>query len=161
VECDHSLFPSPRLKVGMTKKLDGRDGESGHPKCYVRLMRTGQLLHLTLIAGLAAASLSAAPARDAPVRQGSQSTEDLVIRGRVLNETAEPLPLTSKDVVILASRWTYHLRVKRVIAGEEQGHEIVATGDADAALLRDRDFIFHLTRKPDGTYNLRKIDRVG
>jgi hypothetical protein len=52
--------------------------------------------------------------------------------------------------------------VKCVISGEEQAHEIVATRDADAgALHKDRDFIFHLTRKPDGTYDLRKVERAG
>jgi hypothetical protein len=89
------------------------------------------------------------------------SAANLVVRGRVLSETAEPIPPVSKDIVGLASRWTYRLSVKRVIAGKEPHPEIVAKGDRDGALLRNRDFMFHLTRKPDGTYDLIKVDRVG
>jgi len=78
-----------------------------------------------------------------------------------MSETAEPIPPISKNIVILASRWTYRLRVKHVVAGKEQRSKIVAMADRDGALLRNKDFVFHLTRKPDGTYDLMKVDRVG
>ena len=112
------------------------------------------------MAVFAGAPCSAAPAQDAPVDQVNQSTDDLVVRGRVLSETGEAIPPT-KDVVIIALHWTYHVRVKRVISGKVQGPDIVATRDADAgALYKDRDLIFHFTRKPDGTWDLRKVDRA-
>ena len=99
--------------------------------------------------------------RDPSIGQVSTSNNDLVIRGRVMSETAEPIPPAYKNIVILAWRWTYRLRVQHVIAGKEQRSEIVAIADRDGALLRSIDFVFQLTRKPDGTYDLIKVDRIG
>lgn len=116
---------------------------------------------MALVVAFTCASCSAVSAQDASVGGGSTPTNDLIIRGRVTSETAEPIPPASKDIVILASCWMYRLRVQSVVAGKEQRSEIVAITDRDGALLRNKDFVFHLTRKPDGTYDLIKADRVG
>ena len=118
-------------------------------------------MHAAFIAALTGAPCSAEPVRHAPIEEGSQSANDLVVRGRVLNETSSPISPVSHNTVILASHYTYRLRVKHIIRGKERSSEIVATWDRDGTLLRDRDFIFHLTRKPDGSYDVKGVDRVG
>ena len=123
-------------------------------------MRTEHLLSLAFIAALAGAPCSIAKSQDTPSGQGVSATAELVVQGRVIDETAEPLPQTP-GYILLASHWTYHIRVTHVISGDEKSREIIASRDSDPALRTDRDFIFYLTRRPDGTYDLKKVDRIG
>jgi hypothetical protein len=123
-------------------------------------MKIRQFLSLTITAALLTVPCSIARSQDASSLQVTEPASDVVIQGRVVEETAKPLPIDAK-YLILASRWTYRIRVTRLISGNEQARDIIATRDADAALLRDRDFVFHLTRRSDGIYNLTKVDRIG
>ena len=41
--------------------------------------------------------------------------------------------------------------------GNESRQEIIAKNISDPALRKDIDFIFYLTRNPDGTYQVKKL----
>ena len=122
-------------------------------------MRTEHLLSLAVVAALAGAPCSIAKSQDTPSGLGVPATAELIVQGRVTDETAVPLPQTP-EYIILASHWTYHIRVMHVISGDAKSPEIIASRNSDPALRTDRDFIFHLARKPDGTYDLKKVDRI-
>ena len=123
-------------------------------------MRIEHVLSATLVAALAGVSSFAAIARGTSVDVVSGRTSDLIVRASVLTETAEPVAPGPTNTVILASNYTYRLRVRRVINGRETRPEITATWVRDGALLRNRDFLFHLTRKPDGSYEVQSLDRT-
>ena len=123
-------------------------------------MRTEHLIGLTFIAALIGAPYSIAESRDAPSLQTVEPPAEVIVQGRVVNETAEPLP-QKPGIVVLASHWTYHIRVTYVISGSVTMQEITAFRDSDPALREDQDFIFHLSRRSDGSYDLVKVDRIG
>jgi hypothetical protein len=123
-------------------------------------MRTEHLISFAFIAALAGASCSIAKSQDTSSGQDLPATSELIVQGRVIDETAEALP-QKPGYILLASHWTYHIRVTHVILGDEKIREIIASRDSDPALRTDRDFIFHMIRKPDGTYDLKKVDRIG
>ena len=122
-------------------------------------MRTEHFLGLAFITALASAPCSFVRSQDAPAGQTIEAPIEVIVQGRVIDETSEPLPQTP-GLVILASHWTYHIRVTRPIFGGETRQEIIASKNSDPALRTDRDFIFHLSRRSDGTYDLRKVDRI-
>ena len=78
---------------------------------------------------------------------------DLVIQGRVLDQKSEPLPQKAGEI-LLGSLWTYKISVVRVIRGQERSPEITAMGESDPALRKDRDIVFYLSRRDNGTYHV-------
>lgn len=123
-------------------------------------MNSRHLPSLIFFAALGGAPCSIAAPQATSPSQVVEATPELIVQGRIIQETAEPLPQTP-GYVLLASMWTYHVRVTKVIAGSERRREIIAFRDADPALLTDRDLIFRLTRRSDGTYDLKRVDRAG
>lgn len=122
-------------------------------------MNAKLLRRLGLAAVIVGGPFSTATSQNMRDGQGHHASAGVVIRGRVLSETGVPLP-TNPDVVILGSHWTYRIAVKHVVSGKVEGRELTATKDADGALLKDRDFVFYLTRKSDGSYDVQRLDRV-
>jgi hypothetical protein len=86
---------------------------------------------------------------------------DLVVQGRILQESAEAIPQKNPNIVDLSALWTYRILVSKVIKGKVPSAEITARNIADPALRRNTDFIFYLTRSPDGTYQVRTLERAG
>ena len=123
-------------------------------------MNSRHLPSLIFLAALGGAARSLAASQATSPSQVVEATVELIVQGRIIEETAEPIPQTP-GYVLLASHWIYHIRVEKVIAGSERSPEIIAFKDADPALLTDRDLIFRLKRRPDGTYDLERVDRVG
>lgn len=117
------------------------------------------LRHLIGTALLASFALNTAAAQDTTDRQSHDRSADLVIRGRVLHEESEPLP-QPPGKILLASLWTYRVRVLRVLHGHEQRATITAKHEADPALREDIDLIFYLTRTPAGTYKVERVARA-
>lgn len=118
------------------------------------------------IASLGSIAIFAEPTR-ARSRSQSQSAvvakekpaPDLIVRGRILEESSEPLRDTP-GWVVLSSLWTYRIHVVHVIRGREGSEEILAKNTADPALRRDVDFVFELSRNKDGTYRVVKLKRA-
>ena len=126
---------------------------------FEELVSSRRLPWLAFLAALAVIPIPGAASSQDAARQPEHSpAADLVIRGRVLNQSSEPLPQKSGEV-LLASLWTYEVRVVRVIRGDEPNRTITAKGEADPALRKDVDLTFYLTRAPDGAYRVEKVTR--
>lgn len=95
----------------------------------------------------------------AAAAQGSSAAVDLIVRGRIMEESSEPLP-QQPGTILLASLWTYRIHVVRVIHGHERREEIVARGTSDPALRKDVDLLFDLSRSANGTYRVIALKRA-
>jgi hypothetical protein len=95
----------------------------------------------------------------AAVAQDRSAAVDLIVRGRIVEESSEPLP-QQPGTVLLALIWTYRIHVVRVIHGHERREEIVARGTSDPALRKDVDLLFDLSRSANGTYRVIALKRA-
>jgi hypothetical protein len=104
---------------------------------------------------LIAAGMTVAPAVTNPAHAEALAV-DLVIRGRILEASAQPLPQEAGEIE-LGSIWTYEVRVVRVIRGAADSPNIVVKGTSDAQIRDDKDFIFYLSREKEGAYRLEQL----
>ena len=109
---------------------------------------------------IAAALVWAGPA--VSVAQKSEAQEqpaaDLVINGRVLDYTSQPLP-QQPGYITLGSTYTYSVRVIEVLSGKEKNRLIKIVGVSDPPIRRDRDIMFYLARR-EGYYAVQRIEMV-
>ena len=99
--------------------------------------------------------MTTAPAVTEPARAQAPAV-DLVIRGRILRASAQPLPQEPGEID-LNSLWTYEVRVVGVIRGAEDRPKIEVKGTSDAQIRHDKDFIFYLSREEGGAYRLEQL----
>ena len=95
----------------------------------------------------------------AAAAKGRSAAVDLIVRGRIVEESSEPLPQQT-GTVLLGSLWTYRIHVVRVIHGHERRKEIVARGTSDPAPRKDVDLLFDLSRSSNGTYRVIALKRA-
>ena len=127
-------------------------------------MSIRRILGLAFLATLAImARPHAAQSQDVAHAKKNHTPVDLVIQGRILQESSQPLPEQLKSPpgwIDLSSLWTYRVRIVRVVHGGERNKQITVVNIADPALRMDKDFIFYLARNSDGTYNISKLDNL-
>jgi len=82
--------------------------------------------------------------------------DDVVVIGRVTDESSEPLP-QKPGYVLLGSSWTYRIHVVHVKQGRLASKDIVAKMISDPMLLKNTNILFHLSRNDDGTYQVNSV----